>query len=385
VGPPYDGSRAIGGNRSGPSSALWKLYTMANVPSLHDLVERRSETLLLEGKRATTDGVAPFKRSLALGGVIGRSDALAAVLREVEIAAPIDIAVLITGATGTGKTQLAEVIHDNGPRRRGPFVAINCSAFPDALFESELFGAMPGAYTGAVRRIDGKIAAAQGGTLFLDEVGELSAVAQSKLLQFLDARTYYPLGGSTPVTADVRIIAATNVHLPHAIEERRFRSDLFFRLQTLSIRMPSLAERREDIVPLAMHFCDRARRTHRLPQVSVSTEGLRAIEAAPWPGNIRELASAIESGAIRAAGDGSPFVEPAHLARELAAGVAFDTHAPMTFEEQTRRFQREVVLRALQTANWKVAATARSLALTRAHVHNLIKKFDIKRQPVSHG
>ncbi len=337
------------------------------------------ETLFLRSRRQQADHVAALRKRMSLDDIVGTSAALAAVLREVELVAPLDVAVLITGETGTGKTQLARAIHENGPRRGRPFVELNCSAIPDGLVESELFGAMAGAHSTATRRTEGKVGAAKGGTLFLDEVGDLTPAAQAKLLTFLNTREYFPLGSATSIKADVRIIAATNLDLEEAARDKRFRSDLFFRLQVLPIRMPGLAERSEDVAPLAAHLCERAVRFHRLAQVVLSPGALRAIEVAEWPGNVRELASAIEAAAIHAAADGSRSVEAAHVFRETTGASSPPARPPLTFQEETRRFQAGVVQRALEAADWQVTAAARTLDLTRAHMYNLIKAFDLKR------
>jgi Nif-specific regulatory protein len=210
-------------------------------------------------------------------------------------------------------------------------------------------------------------------------VGELSLGAQSKLLQFLHTKQYYPLGATTPLTADVRIIAATNSDLEEAVQEKRFRSDLFYRLKVLSIRMPGLAERPEDIAPMAQFLCERAQRTHRLPRLELSPCALRAIEAAEWEGNIRELASAIEVAAIRVAAEGARSIEATHLFRDSpASGPPGRPH--LTFQEETRRFQAGLVARALDATDWNVAAAARALDLTRAHIYNLIKAFGLSRR-----
>ena len=267
------------------------------------------EGLFIRSRQRQADEVAPFRARLRIDEVVGVSASLAKVLREVELVAPLDVAVLITGDTGTGKTQLARVIHDNGRRRSRRFVEINCSAIPENLVESELFGALPGAHSTATHRIEGRVAAAEGGTLFLDEVAELSLSAQAKLLQFLHTKEYYPLGASTSRTADVRIIAATNGDLDERVRERRFRSDLFYRLQVLSVRMPALSERREDIAALARHLCAHAQRSHGLPERELSPGAIRAIEVSEWRGNVRELSHAVEAAAIRAAGEGAKSVE----------------------------------------------------------------------------
>ncbi len=337
------------------------------------------EGLFIRSRQRQGDEVAPFRARLRIDAVAGVSAALAKVLREVELVAPLDVAVLVTGETGTGKTQLAHVIHENGRRRGRPFIELNCSAIPENLLESELFGALPGAHSTATRRIEGKVAAAEGGTLFLDEVAELSLPAQAKLLQFLHTKEYYPLGSSTSHRADVRIIAATNGDLEERVREKRFRSDLFYRLQVLTVRMPPLSERRADIAPLARQLCSRAQQSHGLPERDLSPGAIRAIEAAEWRGNVRELAHAIEVAAIRAAGEGAKAIEAAHLFGPVASSAAAN-RAPLTFQEETRRFQAGLVQRALEASDWNVAATARTLDLTRTHLYNLIKAFGLSRR-----
>src|SRR5262249_34542113 len=263
------------------------------------------------GRRAT-DPTRPLRENLRLPGVIGRSPALATVLKQVALVAPLDINVLLTGESGTGKSQLARIIHDNGPRAGHSFVEVNCGALPETLMESELFGALPGAHSTAAHRIEGKVAAAEHGTLFLDEIADMTPSAQAKLLQLLQSKQYYPLGSSKPLRADVRVLAATNTDLERAVAEHRFREDLFYRLQVLPVRVPSLAERREDIRELAIFFCTAACERHGLPHTALSRNALRAAESTPWPGNIRQLSHFVEAAVIRAAAEGVHQVERSH-------------------------------------------------------------------------
>jgi transcriptional regulator with GAF, ATPase, and Fis domain len=352
--------------------ACAKLFAEHLAPLTHALFLRRHAA----GK---DDPTLPYRQRLNLDGMIGSSAALAALLHELELVARLDVCVLLTGETGCGKSQVARVLHANSPRAPGPFVEINCAAVPEALMESELFGALPGAHSTAQKKLEGKVAAAQGGTLFLDEVGELTTTAQAKLLQLLQQKEYYPLGASRPVLADVRILAATNVDLQQAVADRRFREDLFYRLQVLPIRVPSLAERRDDIPALARHFCLLAQRTHQLRALELSPGALRSLSLVDWPGNVRELAHRVEAATIRAAGHGLPQVEASHLGLPTPSQRAPDS-ASLTFHEGTRRYQRELLRAALRAADGNVSETARRLDLTRAHVYTLMKTLGLERE-----
>jgi len=360
----------------GPFSAADRARAELCAHHLAPLVDR---LLRLHRAQANGDPTRALREALNVSGVIGHSTALATALRQVALVAPLDVNVLLTGPTGTGKSQLARVIHDSGPRAGKPFCELNCAALPDDLIESELFGALPGGHSTATRRMVGKVAAAEHGTLFLDEVGDLSLTAQTKVLQLLESKLYYPLGSPAPERADVRVIAATNQDLQQAVAERRFRLDLFHRLQVLPIRVPSLAERRDDIAELVEFFAASGCERHHLPQLTVSRGALRAAQATEWPGNIRELANAVEAAVIRAAGAGALQVERDHL---------FPNQPPPpdegdgegTFQQATRRFHERIVRETLERTGWNVAETARRLDLARSHLYSLIRTFGIERE-----
>jgi Nif-specific regulatory protein len=327
-------------------------------------------------QRRRADPTLALRRTLRLDGVIGRSTALAAVLKQAGLVAPLDVSLLITGDNGTGKSQLARLIHDNGPRAAQPFVELNCAAITETLIEAELFGVVRGAFTGAEPR-DGKVRAAEGGTLMLDEIGEMSSAAQAKLLQLLQSKTFFPVGSDKPLTANIRIIAATNADLQQAVAAKRFREDLFFRLQVVPLRMPALAERREDLADLAMFFCEQACASHRLPRLELSRSALRAIEAVEWPGNVRQLGHCVAAAAIRAAGEGLSQIERGHLFPD--GPTVAEAAQPETFQEATRRFQKDLLAAVLDETQWNVVETARRLDLARSHVYNLIRAFGLER------
>jgi Nif-specific regulatory protein len=277
-----------------------------------------------------------------------------------------------------GKSQLARAIHDSGPRAGEPFVEVSCATLPDTLAEQELFGAVAGAHSTATRPLAGKVAAAERGTLFLDEIGTTSLAVQAKLLQLIQSKQYYPLGSAKPMQADVRVIAATNTHLRQAVTENRFREDLFFRLQVMPIRLPSLAERREDIPALAAYLCESACTRFKLPRLTLSRGAVLAAQAAEWRGNIRELQNAIDAAVIRAAGAAATQVERHHLFPNLAR--TDDSPEALTFQEATRQFHQRLLQQTLEETDWNVAETARRLDLARSHVYALINALGLKER-----
>ncbi len=271
---------------------------------LRRAVERRAlleENLLLKREFAERFG---FPR------LVGCSARLQEVTRTIQRAAPTDATILLLGESGTGKELFARAVHQLSPRREGPFVALNCAAIPETLLESELFGHERGAYTGAVSTRKGRVELADRGTLFLDEIGELGPGVQAKLLRVLQERAFERVGGNRTRTVDIRIVAATNRDLDRLVREGGFREDLYFRLAVVTVRIPPLRERPEDIAPLAAYFLERYRRELGRERLEWSPEALEVLRRYAWPGNVRELENCVERAVILAEGDR---ILPEHL------------------------------------------------------------------------
>jgi transcriptional regulator with PAS, ATPase and Fis domain len=315
-------------------------------------------------------------RPLGADGIVARSPAMRACLGLVEKAQRSDATVFLQGETGTGKEVLARLIHSGGRRSKGPFIGINCAAFPETLLESELFGYARGAFTGAHCSKRGHFEQADGGTLFLDEIGETSLDFQVKLLRALQESTVRPLGSTRETRIDVRIVAATNRDLLHAVETGAFRRDLFYRLNVFPISLPPLRARAEDIVPLVTHFL--AQHGDEGAPKTVSADAARLLEMHSWPGNVRELQN--EVARILA----NVVCETEVTARMLSPhirGIAPVLPSPSgseTLRETMARLEAWVLRDALETHAGRRIATARSLGITRECLYKKLKRYGLQ-------
>jgi len=306
--------------------------------------------------------------------IVGRSAALRSLLRQVETVAPTGSTVLIYGETGTGKELIARALHSLSARSSGPFVKLNCAAIPTGLLESELFGHERGAFTSAIAQRIGRFEMANRGTIFLDEIGEIPLELQPKLLRVLQEREFERLGSSKTLTTDARLIAATNRDLGALVQEQKFRSDLFYRLNVFPVHVPALRERREDIPLLVQHFVERCSRRMDTNIESVPKQGMDALMNYSWPGNIRELENVIERAVIMSPGPELrvPVGELSRLA------PAIDAWKPQTLEEA----ERAHILATLKKTRWVLAGpngAAMKLGLNRSTLQFRMKKLGIVR------
>ena len=311
------------------------------------------------------------------GDIIGRSRVMVELLETVALVAPTEATVLITGESGTGKELIANAIHLNSPRREKPFIQLNCAAITETLLESELFGHERGAFTGADRRKEGRFRLANRGSMFLDEISEMSVAMQAKLLRVLQEKEIQRVGGEEVLRVDVRVMAATNRDLKAEIEGGRFREDLYYRLNVVTLAVPALRERREDIPLLAQHFLDSFAEKNRKQIKGFTPQAMDRLVRYHWPGNVRELMNAVERGVILCRGDyvsemdfplsvsDVPGLEQEPAREELLADLPLE------------EVEKVTILKTLESAGGNKSETARRLGITRRTLHKKLKKYGV--------
>ncbi|MGH8683628.1 MAG: sigma-54 interaction domain-containing protein, partial [Burkholderiales bacterium] len=292
-------------------------------------------------------------------------------LRRARLVAQSEASVLIVGASGTGKELLARAIHGASKRAAAPFVAVNCAAIPEALLESELFGHRKGAFTGAIYDHKGLFQSAEGGTVFLDEIGDMPVALQSKLLRALQEREVRPIGTSQAVPVDVRIVSATHRNLEERVASGQFREDLYYRLNVVSFPIPALAERPEDILPLARHFLTTTAARYGKDVRALAPDALELMVGAPWPGNVRQLANVVEQAVALAT---SPIVPAALVASALKAEPAGLT----PLDEAKRAFERDYLIRILRITKGNVSHAARLAQRNRTEFYKLLDRHRLQ-------
>ncbi len=312
---------------------------------------------------------------LRFGNIIGKSKKMHEVLELVESVAGSDANILVQGENGTGKELIANALHHYSKRAKGPFIKINCAALPKDLIESELFGYKKGAFTGAQNDKEGLLEMAEGGSLLLDEVGEMPPYLQTKLLRVLQEREYRPIGSDRIVRVDFRLICATNVDLDTALRDGKLREDLYFRINTITLRVPPLREKTEDIPLLCEHFLEKYRERHQRHVKAIAPAAYHLLIRHRWPGNVRELENVIERGVLVAKG--------AEIAvNDLPESLRTETTRPADFVVPPHRtlaeIERMAILQTLQRTNWNKQEAAQILGLYRPTLYSKMKKHDIQ-------
>ncbi|HET7435377.1 MAG TPA: sigma-54 dependent transcriptional regulator [Thermoanaerobaculia bacterium] len=312
--------------------------------------------------------------------LVGQSPAMLDLKAQIERAAPTKATVLITGESGTGKELVAREIHRRSARVNQPFIQVNCAAIPNELIESELFGHEKGSFTGAVRKQIGKFVAADGGTIFLDEIGDMSQGAQAKVLRVLQEGDVEPVGSAAVVKVDVRVIAATNKDLTEEIRAGRFREDLYYRLNVIPMRTPPLRERREDIEVLAKHFAELFSREHSRQTKDFTPSAVKALQDAPWRGNVRELRNMVERLVIMAPGDKIDITDlPAEFFR-APADIISTAMRLSTLQEFKDEAEKAFIIAKLREFGWNVSKTSEAIDTPRSNLYKKIEQYGIKRE-----
>ncbi len=347
------------------------IKVVQEIPALEES-RVKNDASLLNGDGPADDDPAPFF------GMIGNNKKMKALYRTIHLVSPSNVTVLIYGESGTGKELVAQAVHQNSARRHRPFVAIDCGSLSETLLESELFGHVKGAFTGAIQSKKGLFEEAEGGTLFLDEIGDSSLAFQAKLLRILQEGEARPVGGNRTIKVDVRVIAATNKGLKEAIEKKTFRGDLYYRLAVIPMVIPPLRERRDDIPFLAQYFIKKYADLNGKGPMHLSREAIALLTRAPWEGNVRELQNVIERGVLVSPGDEIP--PESFLIDEAASSAA---GAPPTSLVATRRemalqFEKERIIEAIRKNKGNKSVAAQSLGISRATLYNKLKQFQIE-------
>ncbi len=378
-----DSSKMIEAMRLGAYDYITKPLDLdETVAALHRAAEQRRLSRAAEAARPPKEAEGADAPEPNRFEMLGTSRVMRDVFKQIGRLAATDATVLISGESGTGKELVARAVHNHSARSRRPFVAVNCGALPENLIEAELFGHERGAFTGAERQKKGRFELAHTGTLFLDEVGELTPPAQVKLLRALQERRFERVGGTETVSVDVRVIAASNQDLKLAVNERRFREDLFYRLSVIEIRLPPLRARLGDVPQLAEYFLERTATRHGLALKVLSDEATRCLMAYDFPGNVRELENMIER-AVITAGAAVEVLSPAHLFGEGAETITDEARTNraflgLPFKEAVAALERDLIRRALEASGGNRAEAARRLGINRRLLYSKLEEHQIQ-------
>jgi len=344
-----------------------------NLDELDVVLERALKSRRIEAENINLHEQLDHK--FGLESIVGESLGMRQVFETVQQVAPTRTTVLITGETGTGKELIAKAVHNLSPRKNGPFIAVHAAALPSTLLESELFGHEKGAFTGAVERRIGRFEAADEGTLFLDEVGELEPLMQVKLLRVLEERAFERVGGNKTLQVDVRLVAATNKNLKKLVNDGKFRDDLFYRLSVVTVDLPPLRERRDDIPLLVKTFLDEFGRENNKQVREVTPEALNLLLAYDWPGNVRELRNVIEQMVVLARAERLTVRDVPAQVRDVADLTKISVvRTGMTVEEA----ERQLMVQALKETNGNRTQAARKIGISRRTLHRKLKRYGLE-------
>lgn len=365
-------SLAVKGMQAGAQDFVTKPWNNAA------LMQQIETALALNAKKKVVEETAPEKKGkFDRSHIIGKSKALMDVLKTIEQVANTNASVLITGESGTGKELIAEAVHRNSPRAKKPFVKVNLGGISQSLFESEMFGHKKGAFTDASSDRVGRFEMADKGTIFLDELGELDLSCQVKLLRVLQEQTFEVLGDSRPRKVDIRVVSATNANLQEMVKQRTFREDLFYRVNLITVHLPALRERREDIPLLVSHFADMQCEANGRPKVDFTPEAMRFLQNLPYPGNIRELKNLVERTLLvcgKDTLDANDFKGQVVMQEVKATDSNDMTMEDMTLDEA----ERQQILRTLEKYDNNLTQVATVLGLTRQTLYRRLEKHNIK-------
>ena len=309
--------------------------------------------------------------------IVGESSAVRDVLQFISKVAPTDSTVLISGESGTGKELAARAIHQNSKRASKPFMAVNCAALAESLLESELFGHEKGSFTGALLQKKGRLEVAEGGTVFLDEIGDLAPALQVKLLRVLQEREFERVGGTKPIKLDIRVIAATNRNLEEAVSAGSFRQDLYYRLNVVSLEMPPLRNRLEDIPLLANYFAAKYGKRCNRRVMGTSPQAIARLVAYQWPGNVRELENAIERAVVLGS---TERILPEDLPESVLEAASLAAEEPTKYHEAVRQTKRQIILTTMAQVNGSFTEAAKILGVHPNYLHRLIRNLNLKDQ-----
>lgn len=345
-----------------------------------DDLERRV-ALALKNRRAKAEEFLPAparEKITGLGNIVGESAVMRQVFDTVQRVAPTTANVLLEGETGTGKELVARAIHQLSPRKDAGFIAVHCAALPATLLESELFGHERGAFTDAKERRIGRFEMADGGTLFLDEVGEIEPAMQVKLLRALEERAFERLGGQKTIHVDVRLVAATNKNLAQLVAERKFRDDLYYRLNVVTISLPPLRDRREDIPLLIRAFLEEFNRLNKKKIAGPTPEALEALINYPWPGNVRELRNCVERMVVLTRGNKISLEDlPQNIRNPLPTATGFPLPAVPSPPKTIQELKKQAIIEALRACGGNRTKAAEKLGLSRRTLHRKIKEYNL--------